>query len=216
MPHALDPHDLHDHRLAFLARALAARSAREAPEPAAAIARDARPASVALVLRPAPADLELLLIRRAAFPGDPWSGHVALPGGRRHAEDASPLETAVRETREEVGIDLDAAGTLLGRLDDVWPRSGGPVVSVSPFVFAVPLAIEVVPNHEVDTAVWLPVRELERPAAAIEHLHEMAGGTQLRFPAYGYKDFVIWGLTHRILTQFVEVAAARRTATESP
>lgn len=162
-------------------------------------------ASVALVVRPRPSDLEALLIRRATFDGDPWSGHVALPGGRRAPGDRTTLETAIRETREEVGIDLAGSGIVLGRLDDVRPRRGAPLVSVSAHVFAVPPDTGVTLNYEVESALWVPVSHLADTAAAIEHVHTMSSGEAIPFPAIGYRDFVIWGLTHSIVTQFCRV-----------
>src|SRR4029450_1300778 len=75
-------------------------------------------AAVAVVLRPGAADsAELLLIERARKAGDPWSGHMALPGGRHDPEDVELRSTAERETLEEVGIDL-RGGELLGQLED--------------------------------------------------------------------------------------------------
>jgi 8-oxo-dGTP pyrophosphatase MutT (NUDIX family) len=162
-------------------------------------------AAVALVVRPAGAELELLLIKRAAFPGDPWSGHMAFPGGRR-AEAEEDLETAIRETREEVGLDLERGGLLLGRLDAVQPRAGAPSVAVVPFVFAVEEATGTRTNPEVDRTYWIPLRELRAPGAATEYLHALSSGDHLRFPAIVYDEQVIWGLTHRILAQFLEFA----------
>lgn len=162
-------------------------------------------AGVALVVRPRPEDLEVLLIHRAAFRGDPWSGHVALPGGRYAPSDRDIMETAVRETREEVGIDLTAHGLHLGRLDRVMPRAGAPPVSVTPSVFAVPPDIEVIPNYEVQAAFWVPAGHLDDPASAVEHSHTFETGETLSFPGIGYGDLVIWGLTHRVLRQFFEL-----------
>jgi 8-oxo-dGTP pyrophosphatase MutT (NUDIX family) len=191
-----------DPRIAALHAVLATNPGLPAPPQEPPPAR----AAVALLVRAAN-DLELLLIRRAEREGDPWSGHMALPGGRADPADADAVATAVRETREEVGIDLDAAGRLLGMLDEVAPRSGAPRVAVSPFVFEVGPGAEPVPNHEVQAAVWIPVGELRDPGATVEYLHELAGGATMRFPAYGTRGYVIWGLTHRILTRFLELHA---------
>ena len=79
-------------------------------------------AAVSVVIRGRP-QLELLLIKRARSERDPWSGHMALPGGRRDPDDTSLLDTAVRETREETGLDLAAGGVHLGRLEEVTPGS---------------------------------------------------------------------------------------------
>ena len=96
-----------------------------------------RRAAVALVLAPSStgdATLSLLLVRRSEREGDPWSGHMALPGGHAHPEDADLLHTARRETLEEVGVDLLGA-ELLGRLDDVSPMRSSDM-TVRPFVDA--------------------------------------------------------------------------------
>jgi 8-oxo-dGTP pyrophosphatase MutT (NUDIX family) len=194
---------VNDPRLAALQAALASRPAmRAAPDAAAS------KASVALLLRPAESGLELLLIRRAEREGDPWSGHVALPGGRASKADADAAATAARETREEVGIDLEAHGRLLGALDEVAPRSArAPGIVVSPFVWAVAPGVEATPNEEVQEAVWVEVDALQRPGAATEYLYALGDGSHLTFPAFDARGYVVWGLTHRILTGFLELHA---------
>lgn len=187
--------DAHQARLAQVVESTTS-SAGESP-----IAR----ASVALVVRPDPTDLELLVIKRATRSGDPWSGHMAFPGGRRSSADRSARETAERETWEEVGIELSSTGRLLGRLDEVWPRAGAPAIVVSPFVFSVPATSAARPNHEVAAALWIPLRALAAPGAATEYLHALASGEELRFPAIAYESHVIWGLTHRIMTGFLDI-----------
>jgi 8-oxo-dGTP pyrophosphatase MutT (NUDIX family) len=158
-------------------------------------------------VRPQSHDLELLLIRRAVSPGDPWSGHMALPGGRRAPSDANGRATAQRETIEEVGIDLAASGEYLGRLDDVQPRNGAPMIVVSPYVFSVDPPTPVRPNHEVEFAVWVALGDLTAPHAAAEHLHALASGESLHFPAIAHGGHLIWGLTYRIVTQFLGIVA---------
>lgn len=186
-------------RIAALADVLA-RQAFAEPAPDPTLPR----AAVALVLRPGPEGPELLLIRRAEREGDPWSGHVALPGGREQAGDATPAHTAARETHEEVGIDVGAHGRLLGPVEPVWPQSSrAPRILVRPFVFWVDAPVRVTPNHEVDEAVWVPLAELRAPGAVTEHLLEIEGMGEMRFPAFGTRGYVIWGLTHRILTTFL-------------
>jgi 8-oxo-dGTP pyrophosphatase MutT (NUDIX family) len=166
-------------------------------------------AAVALVLRPAGDGPELLLIRRAEREGDPWSGHMALPGGREQAGDATPVHTAARETHEEVGIDVGATGRLLGPVEPVWPLSSrAPRIMVRPFVFWVDGPVEATPNDEVDEVVWVPVDELRAPGSVTEHLLEIEGHGEMRFPAFGTRGYVIWGLTHRILTTFLALYAA--------
>ncbi len=175
--------------------------------PSLAAARDDGPreAAVALLLRPRE-ELELLLIKRAEHPGDPWSGHMALPGGRREPLDADLLATAMRETREEIGIDT-TAGDRLGALDEVHPRSVRlPSIVITPFVLAVPPHAAARPDPgEVEAALWVPLSALADERAADELILELEG-TRRTFPAYRYGEYVIWGLTHRILQQFLEVA----------
>lgn len=207
----------HPHSLEALAEALRLyhpRTAEERPETTPAPGRSA--ASVALVVRPAADDLEVLLIRRALFQGDPWAGHIALPGGRRSPSDRDAVETAVRETREEVGVDLEQGGQLLGRLDDVVPRPGAPAVTVSPFAFSVRGEVPLRLNAEVDFAVWAPLGELADPAAAREYLHEVDAETRLRFPAIGLREHLIWGITYRILSQLLYIAHRGPQREEAP
>lgn len=168
-------------------------------------------AAVALLLRPAAGAPELLVIQRAIFPGDPWSGHMALPGGRMDPGDADPFATAVRETREEVGIDLEAVGRALGPLGEVHPAAGAPSIVVHPYVFAVPATTEARPNREVQAALWLSLDELAHPDASTEHVLETLTGDPRRFPAIGVRGRVIWGLTHRILAELLDVSARSRS-----
>src|SRR5437773_12213405 len=103
----------------------------EAPEPGA------QPAAVAIILHEGSDGLAAVFIKRAVRAGDPWSGQIAFPGGRREPTDADLLATAIRETHEEVGVELTGA-MLLGALDDLQPRTPTlPPVIVRPFVFAV-------------------------------------------------------------------------------
>ncbi|HSU16265.1 CoA pyrophosphatase [Longimicrobium sp.] len=192
-----------DPRIQALEAALASHPPFRAP-PDAASSR----AAVALLLRVAGGGLELLLIRRAEREGDPWSGHMALPGGRHQAGDADMRATAARETLEEVAIDVAGGGRLLGELDELAPRSARiPSIVVSPFVFHVPSGAQAHPNHEVQEAVWVAVDELLHPGAATEYLHELAEGSTLAFPAFDARGYVVWGMTHRILTGFLELYA---------
>src|SRR5262245_51926666 len=91
---------------------------RSPPEPGAT----ENVAAVALILVPGHTGLETLFIRRAVRVGDPWSGQVGLPGGRRDPADVDLEHTAIRETREELAVDLGLAERL-GPLDDLSPRT---------------------------------------------------------------------------------------------
>lgn len=154
-------------------------------------------AAVAAVLVPAPDSL--LLIRRAERTGDPWSGQMALPGGRRDRTDADPRDTAIRETLEEVGLVLPVT-SFLARLPDVSPRTSllGPIV-VRPYLFVLPNRPILSPNDEVAEAGWVRLDALRHPDIYRPYTLELQGEPRT-FPAYHLGESVIWGLTERILS----------------
>ena len=186
---------------------LARRLANRAPS-AIAVDGDTRRAAVALILRMDDASaMELLLIKRAAWEGDPWSGHVALPGGRQEAGETLE-QTAVRETREETGLDLVLNGAMLGQLDDVQPRATlVPRFVITPFVAVTSGAGRVTGSDEVAEAFWIPVEVLRAPGVAREAMLELTGGPR-RVSSFQYRDYTIWGLTERILQPFMALSAA--------
>jgi 8-oxo-dGTP pyrophosphatase MutT (NUDIX family) len=165
-----------------------------------------RRAAIALVLRPHDDDaLELLLIKRAEFEGDPWSGHVAFPGGRSEPGDISLEQTALRETWEETGIDLSRDGVVLGQLDDLGPRTPSlPPILVRPYVTLVQPDVAVTPSDEVALAFWVPLPALMHPGATVESMVTARGAT-FRVPSYLHDGHVVWGLTERILRQFLDL-----------
>lgn len=162
-------------------------------------------AAVLLALRTVD-PLELLLIQRAEKEGDPWSGHMALPGGRREPSDRGLLETALRETHEETAIVVPPTA-VLGALDEVRPSYRRRFsILIAPFVAFVPPTTRAVPSPaEVDTALWVPLPHLASESAVDEILIELEEGSTA-FPALSYQDYVIWGLTHRIITGFMDIA----------
>lgn len=157
-------------------------------------------AAVAAVLVPAPD--ALLLIRRAERAGDPWSGQMALPGGRRDPGDADPRDTAIRESREEVGLILTAAHFLTA-LPDIAPRTPMlPPVVVRPYLFILPERPILTPNIEVAEAGWVRLDALKNPAIYRPYSLELRGEMRT-FPAYHLGESVIWGMTERILTSLL-------------
>jgi 8-oxo-dGTP pyrophosphatase MutT (NUDIX family) len=165
-----------------------------------------REAAVALVLRRAIADdaLELLFIKRAEYEGDPWSGHVAFPGGRHERGDPSLEHTARRETLEELAVDLGADGRLLGVLDDLHPRTPVlPPILVRPYVYALQREVVLRPSDEVAVAFWVPVADLLRPGAKVSSTVR-ARGRELLVPSFLHGGHVIWGMTERIVKTFLD------------
>jgi 8-oxo-dGTP pyrophosphatase MutT (NUDIX family) len=171
-------------------------------------------AAVAAIFRDAgPAGAELFFIRRADREGDPWSGHIAFPGGRRDARDATLLATAIRETREEVGIDLEHA-ELLARLPDVpaFTRSKRGSLVVTPFVFAARAPVSPVPNHEVQSTLWVPFASLARGEGKETFAWTWEGKTlDLPCVRIGPERHVLWGMTYRMLETMLEAIAVTGT-----
>lgn len=169
----------------------------------------ARYAAIALVLRPSDVgDPELLMIKRAEHEGDPWSGHIACPGGRMEPTDRDLEQTAVRETWEETGIDLARDGRVLGTLDDISPRTPSlPPLVIRPFVAVVKPEITIVQSPEVAEAFWVPlsaIRETARWGRAFVPIHNVGEREE---PVFRHGDYVVWGLTHRALTQFLALVS---------
>jgi len=158
-----------------------------------------RRAAVAIVLRDGPSGIEALFIHRADHPDDPWSGHMAFPGGRAE-EGEAPLLTAIRETAEEVGLDLGQA-ELLGALDEVQAVRRIPIdLAIAPFVFRAPAGAAVSPNYEVRSVCWLGLDDLLGERFRSTYDYTEAGGA-LRFPCFRVDDKVIWGLTYRMFSE---------------
>ncbi len=165
-----------------------------------------RRAAVATIVRPTGDDLEVLLIRRAERESDPWSGHMAFPGGGQDPRDADLVETSIRETMEEVGLPLRERGALMGRLDDVRAMAGGRVTGlvVSPFVFRVDGEVPLGTSDEVAEIHWSrlgPMFRGERDAT-IDYPWQ---GQTIRLPGFRIEapsDRIVWGLTHKMLSLF--------------
>jgi 8-oxo-dGTP pyrophosphatase MutT (NUDIX family) len=162
-----------------------------------------RRAAVAAVLRDVGSP-SVLLMQRAVREGDPWSGHISLPGGGHDARDADLLATAIRETDEELGIDLGAA-RLLGNLPLLSPFTSGPMgVEVTPFVFVAREPLEPRPGPEAVAAFWLP---LDLAASGALDATYTYPGTDRTFKSWNYEGHVIWGLTWRILGDLIALTA---------
>lgn len=160
-------------------------------------------ASVMMVMRDTSVGVDMLFIKRPDHPNDTFSGHIAFPGGKMSNEDSDLLETAIRETREEVGIDIRESGRIIGKLDDTKPSNRrADFIIVTPYVSMLTQEVEIVPNEEVDEYMWIPV----------EHLldeNNMRIRTKIRDDRYiedyvfSYDKYIIWGMTGRVLRKFI-------------
>jgi 8-oxo-dGTP pyrophosphatase MutT (NUDIX family) len=164
-----------------------------------------RRAAVAIILDECNSDAccSILFIHRSQHALDPWSGHMAFPGGRVDPGDASPLQAARRETLEEVGIDLERDAELLGACDDQRAAARGAILpmAISPFVHRLLRPVTVRPNDEVAEALWIPVRHLLDPGSAGAVPYDL-DGVRFELPCIKYSEKIIWGLTHQMLTRF--------------
>ncbi len=162
-----------------------------------------RYAAVALVFAGSEEAPELCFIRRAEREGDPWSGHMAFPGGMSDPADASPRAAAARETEEEVGLVLEERHYLapLSRAA-VMARGADTGIPLFPFLFYLgdePAPLR--PNGEVAEAFWIPLAHILDPGNFAQLRLERDGAVH-HFPSVLFRGHHIWGVTYRVLLQF--------------
>lgn len=165
--------------------------------------RSKKLAAVAVILS-GEANPKTLLIRRAERADDPWSGQVAFPGGKMGEGDSSAKETAVRETREEVGVDLSREAEFAGHSVPFRTHTGD--MDVIPTVFVLKREVKVVPNGEVSSHRWVDLELFLDPRSESAY-HLRAGGLSRDMPAFAVGDYVVWGLTHRIISTLLGMAS---------
>ena len=167
-------------------------------------------AAVAAVLRFDRGAPDVLLMKRAQRHGDNWSGHVSFPGGREEPGDADLRTTAVRETREEVGLDLNQCARLIGQLDTIRAVARGRItpLTITPFVFVQTQAAPLTLSHEAADAFWLP---LERALAGeLQATYNYRHGDEQReLPGWRYQGHVVWGLTYGMLGHLLNVVTTQ-------
>jgi 8-oxo-dGTP pyrophosphatase MutT (NUDIX family) len=160
-------------------------------------------AAVAVVLSSSSDEPRVLLIERAERADDPWSGHMAFPGGRVDPGDRDSRHAAERETLEETGVDL-AGAERLGRLDDLEGRGGQPGLVVSAFVYHAADPPPLVPNYEVREALWVPLRSLADPGRHVRYPYPRGGTSEFPAILVGNERQIVWGLTYRFIEIFFE------------
>lgn len=153
-------------------------------------------AAVAIIFRPSSRGLEVLLVKRTVDPKDPWSGDMALPGGRCHPNDENLLETVIRETMEETGIDL-LSGHFLGTLDVAF-SSIASGLGVLPFVALCDKGIDVKLSEELSAFYWVPLELIKKSRGKYYF-------RQREVLAFLVEGEVVWGLTYRILNNLLQL-----------
>lgn len=161
--------------------------------------------AVALILREREQRLEVLMIKRADRIGDPWSGHMAFPGGRAEAGDQNNLATACRETLEEIGLDTGAHTRVLGRLSDVVSRShrGRAMMVVTPYLLSIEEVPALTPNHEVAEVIWVPLNFLADNTNR-QTMEWKIKKVKLKLPCYFFQQRRIWGLSLIMLDELLK------------
>lgn len=164
-------------------------------------------AAVALVLRERKSELEVLLIQRALSEVDPWSGHLAFPGGRQDSADEPLHETARRETMEELGFDLDRVAQRLGALDHLQARpSLAAGMVIAPFVYLLHTEPEITPDtREVERVLWLELTPVVSGTRDAQFPVER-GGVRVHMPGYQVEDRVLWGMSYQMLKSLLHLS----------
>ncbi len=124
-------------------------------------------------------------------------GQVSFPGGKQHSQDKNLVETALRETREELGINTDKI-KIMGRLDDAWSSFGHVVV---PYVGWAEQQPDFLPNlHEVSRVIIADIETLMLPDTATTHSFTRDGLSRITY-AFSWDDGYVWGMTADILLE---------------
>ena len=153
-------------------------------------------AAVALLIKGA-TDPNILFVKRIQNPTDPWSGQIALPGGKRDGKDKNLKDTVIRETLEETGINLERC-RFLGVMS-VQKSTPRPEIKVLPFViFLEHKPAITLSERELEKYVWIPIEQLAQNKSTVTFSFGES-------PAYVINDTVIWGLTHRIIEELMQI-----------
>lgn len=161
-------------------------------------------ASVSVIILEKNSDHELIFIQRQKNPNDPWSGHIAFPGGKKSPVDQEFIDVALRETYEEIGIQLKHS-QLIGRLNDLQGRKSGHLQNffIRPYLFflsasdATNLNFQLNQN-EVQNILTVSMQKLfsQESSSQIQVSYQ---NRQLLLPAIQIEEYQIWGLTYLIL-----------------
>jgi 8-oxo-dGTP pyrophosphatase MutT (NUDIX family) len=153
-------------------------------------------AAVAILLREEEDDYETLLVKRAVVPGDPWSGDMAFPGGKKAPQDRTLRDTVVREVSEETSIDLDLL-TYIGALPIIF-SSMRPDRDVLPIVYLYEGRPEIRLNPELTAYMWVHLKDL-RASRTTAKVKEWDG------EVFKLGENAVWGLTYRMLDNLLSL-----------
>jgi 8-oxo-dGTP diphosphatase len=153
-------------------------------------------AAVALLLKSKRGDYDVLFVKRIENPSDPWSGQMALPGGKREPKDKDLKDTVMRETMEETGIKLDEC-RFLGVLTAI-SSEPKPEIKVLPFIVLLEDEPKLKLNkEELESFIWVPFKEIVQSKGTVEFSFG-------KVPAYIFADAIVWGVTYKIISNFIQ------------
>ena len=157
-----------------------------------------RPAAVCLLLYSKEGEYCILLNKRSEHV-EHHKGEISLPGGARDKEDKDSLDTALRETEEEMGIRRSDV-TVLGELDEVATRSR---FKMQVYVGTIPYPYDFTPSDmEIAEVLEVPINALMDPSnLRVETRWE--DGLTVSTNSYAYDGHLVYGATARVLQDFL-------------
>ena len=142
-----------------------------------------------------------LLLRRAAHPEDPWSGHFSFPGGRKEPYDNTLLDTCLRETMEETGIRLNSTQLVQTLKPEPAGHNLKHLIWVQPFLFSLSNRPEITLDEtEIVNSSWVSAKQFTTPSSHTET--EMLPGKI--FPTFPLEDYYLWGFTYKLLGKIIK------------
>lgn len=166
-------------------------------------------AAVAIILRFHRSAPDVLLMKRVAHIHDRWSGQISFPGGKASDPEEPALAIAVRETQEELGLDLTQNAQCIGSIDEIQAISRGkflPMI-IQPFVFVQTTEAVLTLSSEAEATIWLPLEQVVAGTLDATYSYESPDTAPLRFPCWNYQGYSIWGLTYKMLARFLAIIA---------
>lgn len=156
--------------------------------------------SVLILFYPSSDLVKLVFIRRPEYPGV-HSGQISFPGGQHEAQDTSEIHTALRETREEIGVEPSEI-TILGTITQLYiPPSNFLVTPVIGYMDHKP---EFIPDREeVSQVLELPLEEFIRKKSIVWKEIPVNGEMMIKAPCFYVEDNTIWGATAMMLNEFL-------------
>ncbi|MCK9290882.1 MAG: CoA pyrophosphatase [Bacteroidales bacterium] len=161
-----------------------------------------RESAVLVLLYPQANSLHTVLIKRNDYNGV-HSGQVSFPGGKMEASDPDHICTALRETREEIGV-AETQIQILGNLSPLYvPPSN---FNIQPVVGFSRHALQFSPDpYEVAEIFTVSMEEMLNPALVKKETVRLADGRLFQVPCYVFHQQIVWGATSMIISEFIEI-----------